>query len=376
LTPGDPVASSKPVKLTALILAGGGGTRLWPLSRRSHPKQFLDAFASNAGEEGAPSLLQETFGRLDPVVPASRVWVVAGRAHEAAIRASLPAMAKEHLVLEPAAKNTAPAIGLGVAAIAAEDPDAVVAVLPSDHAIRKAERFRALLAAAGILAAEQKMLVTLGIVADRPATGYGYIQKGEPLGRVMAAEAFRVGRFVEKPDARKAKQFLESGDYLWNSGMFVWRAADLLEEIDRHLPDLGKGLADYGKAAAKDRPAIAERVFATAPSISIDYAVMEKSDRVGVLPADIGWDDIGTFRSLSQVNPDATGGAATAKELIAIDAAGNLVHAPGKTVALVGVEDLIVVDTPDALLILPRDRAEDVKKVVEELAKKKRDDLL
>lgn len=360
-------------ELHALILAGGGGTRLWPLSRRERPKQFLTEFETTGSGR---SLIAETAARLGPVIPAARLWVVAGRRHVDPIRTHLPELPRAHLVVEPAAKNTAPAIGLACAAIAAEDPAAIVAVLPSDHAIHKPERLRALLTAAGTLAAERKMLVTLGIVPDRPATGYGYIEQGDPLGRVVSAEAFRVKRFVEKPDAARAAQMLASGNFLWNSGMFIWRAADLLEEIARFLPELGKGLKDYAAASAAKRDEVAERVFATAPSISIDYAIMEKSDRVAVLPADMGWDDIGSFRSLSRVNPDASGGSAKAKDLVAVDSKANLVHAPGKTVALIGIEDLIVVDTGDALLIARRDRAEDVKKVVDELAARKRDEIL
>ena len=364
-------ATSGNVKLHALLLAGGGGTRLWPLSRRARPKQFLRSLTASGR-----SLIAETAARLDPVVPSSRVWVVAAQKYEAEIREHLPQLDPARLVREPIAKNTAPAIALGCAAIALAEPEAVVAVLPSDHAIAKPERLRALLAAAGTLAAERKMLVTMGIVPDRPATGYGYIRKGEALGRVLAGEAFRAAQFREKPDAPTAVKLLQSGEWLWNSGMFVWRAADLLEEIARHLPELGQGLRDWAAASPAKRPAVAERVFAAAPSISIDYAVMEKSSNVAVIPADRGWDDVGTLRSLAAVGADAKGGAMTAKELIAIDAGGNLVHAEGKTVALIGVDDLIVVDTPDALLVAPRERAEDVKRVVEELQRRKRDDVL
>lgn len=357
------------MKLTALILAGGGGTRLWPLSRRARPKQFLTEFGGNA-------LIAQTYERVAQIVPKERLWVVAGRGHESGIREHLPMLPDTHFVREPSAKNTAPAIGLACAAIVADDPNAVVAVLASDHAIRRPERFRALLSAAGTLAAERKMLVTLGIVPDRPATGYGYIEQGASLGRVLAAEAFEVARFVEKPDAARATQFLKAGNYLWNSGMFVWRAADLLDELEQNLPELGRGLRDYAAAATPARDEIAARIFASAPSISIDYAVMEKSRRVACIPADIEWDDIGTFRSLAMVNPDASGGSSTAREMVLVESSGNLVHAPGKTVALIGVDDLVVVDTGDALLITRRDRAEDVKKVVDELAKRKRDDIL
>lgn len=369
MKPGESVASSRDVKLHALILAGGGGTRLWPLSRRSKPKQFLREFS------GEP-LITDTATRLHPVVPAARTWVVAGMSHEAGVREALPHLGA-HLVREPMARNTAPAIALGVSAIFLEDPDAVVAVLPSDHHIGKPDRFRAVLAAAGQVAAERGMLVTLGIVPDRPATGYGYIEFGATLGRVLAAEAFDVKRFVEKPTAAKAVELLKSGNYLWNAGVFVFRARDLLEHLDKHLPELGKGLADWRAAAPDAREEIAFRVFEAAPSISFDYAVMEKADKVAVVPAsDVDWDDIGSFRSLARVNPDDRGGSATAKDVVSIDAHGNLVHAPGKTVALVGVSDLIVVDTGDALIILPRARAEDVKQVVDELARRKRDDAL
>ena len=360
---------ARDARLHVLVLAGGGGTRLWPLSRRRRPKQFLTEF-------GGTALITQTWNRVSAIVPKERLWVVAGRTHEPVIRELLPDLAPPHFVREPAAKNTAPAIGLACAAIAAEDPDAVVAVLSSDHAIHRPDRFRDLLRAAAALAAERGKLVTLGIVPDRPATGYGYIEKGASLGPVREAEAFGVARFVEKPDVTRATEFLRSGNYLWNSGMFVWRAADLLAEIDAFLPELGKGLKEYAAAPAGTRDEVAARIFATTTPISIDYAVMEKSNRVAVIPADIGWDDIGTFRSLAEVNPDGQGGSATAREVVAVDARANLIHAPGKTVALIGVDDLIVVDTPDALLVARRDRAEDVKKIVDALAAKKRDDIL
>lgn len=370
MRPDDSVASPRDVKLHALVLAGGGGTRLWPLSRKDRPKQFLRAFT------GTP-LLADTVARLHPVVPAARTWVVAGAGHEPGVREALADLPASHFVREPAARNTAPAIALGVSAIVLEDPEAIVAVLPSDHAIGKPDRFRAVLAAAGHLAAEREMLVTLGIVPDRPATGYGYIERGELLGRVLACESYAVKRFVEKPDAARAIELLRSGSYLWNAGVFVWRAKDLLAEVQKFLPDLANGMAEWRAApSAEARERIAERVFARTESISVDYAIMERSDRVAVLPADVDWDDIGSFRSLARVNPDATGGAATAREVVTLDASGNLVHAPGKTVALVGVHDLIVVDTPDALLVIPRARAEDVKQIVDELKSRNRDDLL
>lgn len=370
LKPGKTVASSPDVKIHALVLAGGGGSRLWPLSRKSRPKQFLSEFS------GTP-LIADTVTRLHPVVPAARTWVVAGPTHEAQVREALSALPAAHFVREPAARNTAPAIALGVSAIALEDPNAVVAVLPSDHHIGKPDRFRAVLAAAGLVAAERGLLVTLGIVPDRPATGFGYIEMGPSLGRVLAGEAFEVKRFVEKPDASQAVKLLAAGNHLWNAGVFVFRASDLLEHVERLMPEVGKGLADWRAASPDDREEIARRVFETAPSISIDYAIMEKSTRVAVVPAsDVEWDDIGSFRSLARVNPDDRGGSATAREVVSIDSSGNLVHAPGKTVALVGVQDLIVVDTGDALLVLPRDRAEDVKKIVDELQRRKRDDAL
>jgi len=272
-------------------------------------------------------------------------------------------------------KNTAPAIGLGCAAMVAEDPQAVVAVLPSDHLIRNDGHFRELLTAAGTLALEKpEKLVTLGIVPDYPATGYGYIERGLSLGRFAGQEVFQARRFVEKPDAARAATFLASGTYLWNSGMFVFRAATLLEEIRKRMPELGQDLDRYSRQPVKSRDE--SMAFAHADSISIDYAIMEKSPEVAVFPADIGWDDVGSFRSLAGVNPDGKGGSSTLPEPVLIDSPRNLIHAPGKTVALIGVEDLVVVEEEGCLLIARRDRAEDVKKVVDELSRRKRDDVL
>ncbi len=361
-----PTRSDNATPLHAVILAGGGGTRLWPLSRRARPKQFLDAF-------GTRPLLVDTFARLSPSIPADRTWVVAGRGHADEIRRLLPDLPPDRLLVEPMAKNTAPAIGFACATIAASDPDAVVAVLPSDHVVARPEAFRRLIEAAASLAAERRMLVTLGIVPDHPATGYGYLERGEAIGPFGGETAYRVARVVEKPDRARAERFLASGRYLWNSGVFVWRAGDLLDELDRHLPDLGAGLRELSAAPAIARTEVAERLFAAASSISIDYAVMERSDRVALFPADVGWDDIGSFRSLAR---RPAGEEAGVRERVAVDAERNLVHAPGKVVALVGVDDLIVVDSGDALLVVCRDRAEDVKKVVEELTRRGRTDLL
>ncbi len=353
--------------MRAVILAGGSGTRLWPLSRDRFPKQFLPLL-------GARSLLQATVERVRPVVGDDLVvvttddvrFLVAEQLRELGIDPG------GKVLCEPAGRNTAPAIGL--AALGA-DPDEVLLVLPSDHAIRDAGAFRrALVGARG--AAEQGWLVTFGIAPSTPETGYGYIRLGEPLPGHPEARA--VARFVEKPDRATAEAYLAEGGYAWNSGMFAFRAGTFLEELARHAPEVHEGLHALGPRVRKGEEIPAE-AYGALPKISVDYAVMERSDRVAVFPVDPGWSDLGSFGALLDLLPlDEAGNAvrvAPGGEAVLVASRDNLAWGGRKVIALVGMSDTLVVDTPDALLVCARDRAQEVRAVVDRLKAEGREEV-
>jgi mannose-1-phosphate guanylyltransferase len=325
-----------------LILAGGGGTRLWPASRRARPKQLL-ALGRVAGE----SLLAATARRLASVVPPDRLWVVTAADQAEAVRADLPQVPAAHVVAEPAARNTAAAIGLATVQALAADPDAVLGVVPADHHIADEDGYRGAVRRALDAAERHDAIVTVGIRPSRPETGYGYLELGADVSPGVAA----VARFVEKPDRAVAEGYVASGRHLWNAGMFFFRGARMLDAIARHLPDTARALA-------------APELYPSVPSISIDYGVMEKEPGVLTVPADFGWNDVGSWTALADVHPaDGAGNVGTC--LVAHDARRNIVHSdPGTVVALLGVEDLVVVRSGNAVLVAPRDRAQDVRDLV------------
>lgn len=341
----------------AIILAGGSGTRFWPLSRAKKPKQFLALVTGKA-------LIAETFLRVEPLVSAARTWVVCGQAHEQGVRELLPSLPPQHVLVEPAARNTAPAIGLACVRAIAEDPDAVLAVLPSDHHIQAPQAFRAALSKAAQAAASGD-LVTIGIKPTRPETGYGYLKRGAALGDGV----FRVEAFIEKPDAPTAEKYVSDVAYSWNAGIFIFRAASMLDAIRRHLPALDTVLE---KIAMGDLQS-----FLTAPSISIDYAVMEKEQRIALVPGDFGWSDVGSFAALPEVRKLDDRGNAVSGDAVVVDSNDCVVLSEGqRLVAAVGVRDLCIIDSGDALLVVPRDRAQDVRAVVDALKKTGRSQLL
>ncbi len=347
-------------RLHPVILAGGSGTRFWPLSRQKRPKQLLPLASERP-------LIAETVARLEGICDPADVITVCGRAHAASVRRALPVEAADGLLVEPLARNTAAAIGLAATVVAARDPEGIVVVLPSDHAVLDRPAFHAALLAAAEVAA-QGPLVTIGLEPSRPETGFGYIRRGgaHPAG----GRAREVLAFVEKPDRERAEGYLRAGDYLWNAGMFVFRADRMLEELRTHLP----ACAD---ALEKIAPTVGKRTFASAlaqwfptiPSISIDFAVMEKADDLAVIPASFGWSDLGSFASLHEVREADAEGNVVDGDVLFFDAANNVVvgHRQ-KPVALIGCSDLVVVDTGDALLICPRDRSQEVRLVVDALA--------
>jgi mannose-1-phosphate guanylyltransferase len=356
--------------LHAIILAGGSGTRFWPLSRMKRPKQFLKLVT------GRP-LLAETFHRVEALCPSARTWVVCGEDHQDGVRAALPDLPAAHLLVEPAARNTAPAIGLAAVYARAEDPDAMLIVLPSDHHVARPEAFRAALEVAAQAAARGDLL-TLGIRPTRAETGYGYLRRGDP----RAGGAYAVDAFVEKPDAVTAQRYLQDSAYCWNAGIFVFRADAILAALARHMPKVFEGLEQIARALpGGGGPAAAREAFPRMPSISIDYGVMEPeangANRIALVPGDFGWSDVGSFAALPEVRELDARGNALAGDTLAVDCDDCVVLSEGdRLVAAVGLRGLCIVDAGDALLVVPRDRAQDVRAAVEALRKQGRLDKL
>lgn len=354
-----------------VILAGGSGTRFWPLSRKKTPKQLMSVF-------GGRSMLQRTVERIMPLNPEGILVVTnALQADETERQLSFVPDDLLTVVKEPLARNTAPAIGLAAAIIASRDPAAVMAVLPADHYIQDEEEFRAALERARLAAADMT-LVTLGIRPSGPETGYGYIEADLKAGR---EGVFPVRRFIEKPCREKAAELLAAGNNYWNSGMFVWRADVIMDRIRTHLPDLYTGLESLRIPARLSDHSVArqiEALYAAIPAESIDYGVMEKADGVVVIPSSFGWSDVGSWSALpGLLEGDEQGNVVVDRaRVVSLDSRGCLVLGGGKLVALLGVRDLVVVDTGDSLLVCPKDRAQEVKQVVDELAGRGLDEFL
>ncbi len=353
----------------AVIMAGGQGTRFWPWSRRKRPKQLLPI-------AGRRTLLQETVGRLRGLVSLKRTLVVTGAAHAAAVRRQLPSLSPANLIVEPAGRNTAPCIGLAAAAIAARSRDGAMLVLPADHNIADAPGFRAAAARALEIARRQDCLVTLGVRPTYAETGYGYIEVGAELDG-GAPRAFDVRRFHEKPERRVAERYVSGGGYLWNAGMFAWRVEVIDAALRRYLPEVAAALAPVRAAAGEGaRRRAVRRAYAAIASISIDKGVMERTEGVAVVEADFGWSDVGSWDAMPAVWGTDASGNALRGEVVAIDSTGSVVRGGRRMVALLGVRDLVVVDTDDAILVCRRENAQEVRRVVEELARRKRLDLL
>jgi mannose-1-phosphate guanylyltransferase len=354
-------------RVYAIILAGGSGTRFWPASRRARPKQLL-AIAPGAHE----SLIAATLRRIEPLCSRDDVLIATGAHLLEATMKALPTLPHSAFLGEPVARNTAPCIAWATSVIHRRDPDALVMVLPSDHHIGDEARFRAALERA-LASAQAGVITTIGIAPSRPETGYGYI---EAAADEIAEGLRRVVRFVEKPDRARAREYVESGRHFWNSGMFFFRADAMLAAIANHLPALSEGLARIEQAAAhgpEQERAETARVFEATEPVSIDYGIMERADALNVVPASFGWSDLGSWESAWELSErDAANNAADAGAVL-IDSSGNLVRdfgAAGRTIALVGVRDMCVVLTDDALLVIPRERAQDVRRVVEELERR------
>ena len=350
-----------------VIMAGGRGTRFWPLSRAARPKQLLPLAAGR-------SLLRETCDRVLPLVGPGRVLVVTGAELADAVRAELPELPAAHVVGEPVGRNTAPCAVLGAGLAARLDPDAPFALLPADHLIPDPDTFRSQLGQAFARAAAAPVVVTLGIRPDRPETGYGYLETADDAD----AAGFRRGLgFVEKPDRATAAGYVASGRYFWNGGIFVWNPRRFAAAASTHLPRTAALLAPAVAAHGTDGFAAAlETGYRQCPAESVDYAVMEKLDGFEVLPAAFRWSDLGSWDAWGELAPALEGGNRGEADVVAVDAAGNVVRADGKLVALVGVDGLVVIDTPDALLVCRKTDAQRIKDVIARLEDEDRRDLL
>jgi mannose-1-phosphate guanylyltransferase len=357
-------------ELFAVIMAGGQGTRFWPRSRRKMPKQLLNIV-------GKATMLEQTVARISPLIPAERTLVVAGDAYRDPIRASLPQLPAENFLFEPVGRNTAACIAWAALWVRQRASDAVMAVLPADHLIRHEAEFLRVLTIAAVVAQPLNRLVTIGIQPTHPETGYGYIRAGEDRLQVDGRVVFRVAQFVEKPLRHTAEQFLAEGIYVWNSGMFVWRADSIWHELCRHLPQLTRDLEPMAeRMAAHTMDDVLNDVYPRLPSVSIDVGVMERAQDVWVVPADIGWSDVGSWRALGEILDADAHGNVVIGEQRGIDTAGCFIHSPSKLVATIGLNNLVVIETDDVLLICPKERDQDVRRLVELLEREGRHDLL
>jgi len=345
----------------AVIMAGGTGTRFWPLSKKRKPKQFLSLFSNK-------TLLQETVDRLDGFIPQSRTMVITNRDYREWVSEQIPDIPEEFIIGEPVAKNTAPCIASAAAVLLQHDPDAVMMVMPADHQIQNRESLHSVLNAASKTALEKNALVTIGIEPGRPETGYGYIRReSDQQFEKNERPVYKVKNFTEKPDEETAVSFLKSGDYLWNSGIFVWKAATIVQAFERYLPDLYKHLDTLMKSGFAGGDI--DEFYYSCPSVSIDYGVMEKAEDVFVIPADFDWNDIGSWKAVHELaSKDEKGNASIGADVIAEGAEQTLVHSSsGKLITLVGVSNIALVETEDSIMVLNLEKAQDVKNVVETL---------
>jgi mannose-1-phosphate guanylyltransferase len=376
----------KPLEAHAVILAGGRGTRFWPRSRLRQPKQLLNIV-------GGETMLEQTVARLAPLVPPSRLWVVTNAEQAALVRAQLPRLPAAQLLIEPCGRNTAAAIALAATHLRARLGDALMAVLPADHVIGRPARYRQIARAALTLAREPGRMIVLGIRPRRAETGYGYIERGRQVARAFGDAAFAVRRFTEKPNPARARRFLASGRHFWNAGMFFWRVSTYLDQLRELLPATARAFDRLGGEIGRTGPRrrrptenlyagagyrrLLARTYRHLENISVDYAVLEPASRapgrprVLVLPAEFGWSDIGSWASVYELLARGPGENLSAGPLIAREARGNYFWVPGKLAAAIGVDELVVVETEDALLVCRRDRAQEVGRVVKELEKRK-----
>ncbi|MBR2896206.1 MAG: mannose-1-phosphate guanylyltransferase [Oscillospiraceae bacterium] len=356
------------MKKTALIMAGGRGERFWPKSRKYLPKQFLPL------TDDGKTMIQLTVERILPLVALEDIFIATNREYKALVQEQLPGLPEENILCEPVGRNTAPCIGLGAVHMAKRYGDAVMMVFPSDHAIKYTSIFTSTLSDACTAAEQGDNLITLGITPNCPETGYGYIKFSPER---TLGHAFAVERFVEKPDLETAKSYLASEEYLWNSGMFLWKVSTILKNLQEYLPDLSDGLHRIGTAiGTPDEHAVLEREFPNLPSVSIDYGVLEKANNIYVFSGAFGWDDVGSWLAVQRLQPSDEQGNLVSGNVITVNTKNSILQGEKKLIAAVGVENLVVIDTEDALLICQKDHTGEIKQVLEHLRHNNRTEYL
>lgn len=347
------------LKKTALIMAGGRGERFWPKSRKNLPKQFLSL------TDDGKTMIQLTVERILPLVKMEDIYISTNRDYKELVRQQLPEIPEENILCEPVGRNTAPCIGLGAVHMRKKYEDAVMYVLPSDHLIKYTSIFLSTLTDAGEVAEQGENLVTLGITPDCPETGYGYIKF---LPNQMLGRAFEVDRFVEKPDLETAKEYVASEQYLWNSGMFIWKVSTILKKLETYLPETYEGLNRIADAiGTEEEELVLEKEFSAFQSESIDYGIMEKAKNIYILSGSFGWDDVGSWLAVGRIKKSNEFGNVINGNAVTVDTKNCIIQGGKKLIATVGIEDIIVVDTEDALLICEKDSAGNIKKVLENL---------
>lgn len=356
------------MEIYAVIMAGGVGSRFWPRSREKRPKQLLQIF-------GERTMIQQTVDRIKNFIPAENILIITNKVQKDEIINQLPELDKNNIIAEPLGKNTAPCIGLASILVKRKSPNAVTVVLPADHLIVETDNFIDILKSASEFAFNHQKLVTIGITPTRPETGYGYIEIDND--NLMNDKFYKVKRFTEKPNLEKANEFLQSGNYFWNSGMFVWRVDKILQEIKTYLGDHYSLLEkiEENLLQGKDIDSVLGEFYPKFSSISIDYGIMEKSQDVFVIKSNFTWNDVGSWEEVYNLSPkDEFGQAVTSESYFSYEAKNNFIYVPKKFVGLIGIENLIIIDTPDALLVCNKNNAQDVKKIVDELKNRKLDE--
>ena len=351
--------------ITAVIMAGGKGERFWPKSRTNLPKQFLNI-------SGSKSMIQQTISRLEKLIDISHIFIVTNELYAELIRAQIPSLPAENIIIEPIGKNTAPCLGVASIIIEEKFPDSTMVVLPSDHIIENVEGFINIIKTAVEVAQLNGNLVTLGVQPTYPETGYGYIESLDQKLQINEMDVFRVRQFVEKPDYDTAKSYLDAGNFYWNSGIFIWKTKVIRQYIQEFMPDMHDVLETM-KAAFKesDRDEVIKKEFIRMPDQSIDYGIMEKANNIYVIPCIFGWDDVGSWTALDRINERDENGNVIKGNILNLDTKRCIIESNGKLIATLGIEDLIIVETEDVTLICSKDKAQEVKLLLKELRAQK-----